>query len=205
MRNIQKLVNESPVKLIRSDSANKEKILQKPIKMIQSNKIFKKKTHHIDLVSIRENLKLTDSDNVIQNFSQLVKQIIATSNKNILNGDVNLIEYVISKYTDTPVSEICNFESISLKIAYENGLLNQFGFYLPKLKVLKLNYSCITTFSDVGSSFGGLKQLSITNTGLKDLNGNINLNLLIYILLIYFIYNYRYNMSAKFRSFRCFR
>lgn len=164
MKNLQnisssKIKNESPVKL-RSNSSSKN--------LTNDQKI---KAPHIDLFNIRE-LKINDSSNVMKNFSQMIKQIIDTKNSKFLDGDINLIEYILSKYTNIPIEKIPDIERISLKVSFEYGLLNQFGQYLPKLKELKLNYSTIPSITDVGSTFDNLKELYITNTGLKDLNGN---------------------------------
>jgi len=146
-----------------------------------------KNVHHIDLFEIREiktNAKTNDPEDVMKSFSQMLKQIIETKNSKFLDGDINLIEFILSKYTNMQKEDIKNFESISLKLSYEYGLLNQFGMYLPMLKVLQLNKSIIPSIADIGSSFYNLKELYIVGTGLKDLNGNIRIfNYLRYCLL----------------------
>ncbi len=161
MKNLQNLSeskgkNESAIKL-RSNSST----YSKPLKI---------KTPHIDLFNIRE-LKIADQENVMKNFSQMAKQIIDTKNANFLNGDINLIEYILSKYTTIPLENVREIERLSLKVNFEYALLNQFGQYLPKIKELKLNNSIIPSFSDIGSSFTNLKELYISSVGLKDLNG----------------------------------
>jgi len=152
--------------------------------------INKVKTPHIDLFNIRELKSTNDSENLLKNFSQMMKQIIESKNTHFLNGNINLIEYILSKYTNIPNEKIGDIERISLIINFEQNLLNQFGQYLPKLKELILNYSIIPSFADVGSSFSNLKEIYITNTGLKDLNGILKNNT-------------RNNMLSKLRSVRC--
>jgi len=179
MKNLQNISSsrpkaaESPMRIIRSSSSSRVGLNP----MSKSLAIEKKeKTPHIDLFNIRE-LKLNEPENVMKNFGQMMKQIIDTKNSNFLDGNINLIEYILSKYTTIPLDRIGDIERLSLKITFEYGLLNQFGQYLPNLKELILNYSVIPSFSDVGSTFTNLKELYITDTGLKDINGNYNYNI----------------------------
>ena len=162
---------DSPIKLKRSSSKN-NKLIELNTNTSKPYNLKIKKTHHIDLINIRDQRnQINESENIITNFKQIVKQIIDTSNTNFLDGNINLIEYILSKFTNTPLDQVTNFESISLKINYECGLLNQFGIHLPKLKILRLNNSVIPSISDIGSTFVGVTELYISNTGLKDLNG----------------------------------
>lgn len=127
-------------------------------------------TPHIDIFEIRE-VKKTEPNQLNKNFTYLMKQIIETNNENFLNGDINVIEYMIGKYTGLEIEEVRNLEKFSIKINSDFGLLNQFGQYLPKLKELKLNYSTIPSITDIGTTFSKLKILHINNCGLKDLSG----------------------------------
>ena len=101
-----------------------------------------------------------------------MKQIVDSNNENFLNGDINIIEYIISKHTGIPLDEIKSLEKLSLKINKDFDILNQFGQYLPNLIELRLNYSGINSIEDIGSSFKNLKMLQITNCNMKELTGN---------------------------------
>src|SRR5690349_14220582 len=92
-------------------------------------------TPHIDILAIRE-MKKSEPDNIIKNFSSFMKQIIDTNNENFLTGEINMIEYMISKYTNIDISEVKTLEKLSIKINSDFGLLNQFGQYMPNLKEL---------------------------------------------------------------------
>lgn len=134
-------------------------------------KNFRPETPHIDLLAIR-NIRKNEPEQIIKNFSSLVKQIIDTENEKFLNGEINLIEYIISKYTNVNISNLNDLEKLSLKINAEFGLLNQFGQKLPNLKELRLNGSNITSISSIGSEFKNLRILQINNCNIKDLSGN---------------------------------
>jgi hypothetical protein len=129
-------------------------------------------TPHLDVVEIRE-FRNFDSTMMIKNFSAFMKQIIDNNNENFLNGDINVIEYIISKYTDIPINEIKNIEKFSMKIQTDLALLNIFADYLPKLKELKLNESKVPCISDLGSNFSNLITLHVNYCQLKDLSGTI--------------------------------
>ena len=129
-------------------------------------------TPHLDMIEIRE-LKKIDSSQLTKNFSILMKQIVDYGNENFLNGDLNLIEYIISKYANVDTKDLLTIEKFSIKIISDFGLLNIFGGYLPNLNELKLNDSTIPSISDIGSNFINLKILHVNNCNLKDLSGNI--------------------------------
>ena len=93
----------------------------------------------------------SQSDALFKNFSNFMRQIVDSDNGKFLNGDINVIDYVLAKY----------------------GLLNQFGQRLTNLKFLKLNDSFIQSIEDLGSNFKNLKILQINNCKLKDLSGII--------------------------------
>ena len=123
----------------------------------------------IDIIQIRNNGDITNSQ--IKNFSSFFKQIIDNKNKNFIEGDINMIDYIISKYTNTNIKEIHNLRKINLKLLSEYGLLNQFGERLPLLSELKLTGSNIPFISDLGSSFKNLVVLNMDNCNLSDLSG----------------------------------
>jgi hypothetical protein len=132
--------------------------------------IRRPQTPHLDMMEIRE-LKKIDSSQITKNFSLLMKQIVDYGNENFLNGDINLVEYIISKYAGIEIEELTNIEKFSIKIISDFGLLNIFGGYIPNLKELKLNDSTIPSISDIGSNFLNLRILHVNNCGLKDLQG----------------------------------
>ena len=131
-------------------------------------------TPHIDLIN-SNSINIRDikrNDNQIKSVSVFMKQIVDSNNENFLNGDINIIEYIISKHTGIPLDEIKSLEKLSLKINKDFDILNQFGQYLPNLIELRLNYSGINSIEDIGSSFKNLKMLQITNCNMKELTGN---------------------------------
>jgi hypothetical protein len=134
-------------------------------------------TPHIDLLEIRE-IKQVDSNQLTKNFQNLMKQIVETNNENFLRGDVNVIEYILSKYTNMSIEEVKKLEKLSMKVNAETGLLNQFGQYLPNLKELKLNFCNIPSINDIGSSFEKLIVLNVSDCNLKDLSGKYYLLIL---------------------------
>lgn len=130
-------------------------------------------TPHIDLnlsnsINVRE---LKRNDNTTKSFSSFMKQIVDSNNENFLTGEVNIIEYLISKNTGIPLEEVKSLEKLSLKINKEFDLLNQFGQYLPNLVELRLNHSGISSIEDIGSSFKNLKILQVSNCNIKELSG----------------------------------
>lgn len=131
-------------------------------------------TPHIDLLAIR-NIKKNEPDQIIKNFSSFVKQIIDSENEKFLNGEINLIEYIISKYTNVNIGNLNELEKLSIKINAEFGLLNQFGQKLPNLKELRLNGSNIISISSIGTEFRNLKILQVNNCNIKDLSGKIEI------------------------------
>jgi hypothetical protein len=130
-------------------------------------------TPHIDLnnsnsINVRD---LKKNDNSLRSFSTFMKQIVDSNNENFLTGEVNIIEFLISKNTGIPIEEVKALEKLSLKINKEFDLLNQFGQYLPNLIELRLNHSGINSIEDIGSSFKNLKILQVTNCNLTELSG----------------------------------
>jgi hypothetical protein len=104
-------------------------------------------------------------------FSNIIKQIIDHNNDKFLNGETNVIEYIISKHTNVDINEIRNIENFTLKVISDYGILNMIGECLPNLKELNLGGSIISSISDIGSKFANLKILHVNNCGLNDLDG----------------------------------
>ena len=147
------------------------------IKKIHTNNDVKTKkirpeTPSIDVVAIR-NMGENSGNNILKNFSVLFKQIVLNENKNFLEGDVNMIEYLISKHSKININNVCKLIKLNLKINSEFNLLNQFGERLPILKELKLTNSVIPSIEDLGSNFKNLVVLIMDNCYLKDLSGII--------------------------------
>ena len=102
-----------------------------------------------------------------------MRQIVDNENDKFLNGDINVIDYVLAKYLKLNITEIQNLRKLNIKINGSYGLLNQFGQRLVNLKFLKLNDSFIQSIDDLGSNFKNLKILQINNCKLKELSGII--------------------------------
>ena len=131
-------------------------------------------------VFIGENMNNNQSQNqnakndlIFRNFSNFMRQIVDNKNDKFLNGDINVIDYVLAKYLKLNISEIQNLRKLNIKINGSYGLLNQFGERLINLKFLKLNDSFIQSIDDLGSNFKNLKILQINNCKLKELSGII--------------------------------
>ena len=113
------------------------------------------------------------NDYFLKNFSNFMKQIIDNKNEIFLSGDKNLVKYILSKYLNIPENDLNSLKKLSVIITNDYGLLNQFGNFLPELKLLKLNGSNILTFNDVGTNFNKIECLQMKSCHLKDLNGII--------------------------------
>ena len=127
-------------------------------------------------VFIGDNLsRISDSKNdlIFKNFSNFMRQIVDSENDKFLNGDINVIDYVLAKYLKISITEIQNLKKLTIRINGSYGLLNQFGQRLINLQFLKLNDSFIQSIDDLGSNFKNLKILQINNCKLKDLSGII--------------------------------
>ena len=127
-------------------------------------------------VFIGDNLsRVNESKNdlIFKNFSNFMRQIVDSENDKFLNGDINVIDYVLAKYLKISITEIQNLKKLTIRINGSYGLLNQFGQRLINLKFLKLNDSFIQSIDDLGSNFKNLKILQINNCKLKDLSGII--------------------------------
>ena len=114
------------------------------------------------------------NDSVLKNFSNFMKQIIENKNESsFLSGDKNIVKYVLSKYLNIPEENLYNLKKLSIIITNDYGLLNQFGNFLPQLKLLKLNNSNILNFNDIGTNFNKIECLQMKRCHLRDLNGII--------------------------------
>ena len=126
---------------------------------------------HIDLSNQLEIKKNNKNDNNPQNkLTFMMKKIVESNNENFLNGETNIVEYIISKNTGIPIDEVKYCEKLILTIN-DVDLLSQFGLYLPNLIELKLEFSSVNSISDLGSNFNNLKILQINHSKLKDLSG----------------------------------
>ena len=67
------------------------------------------------------------SDTLFKNFSNFMRQIVDNENDKFLNGDINVIDYVLAKYLKLNITEIQNLKKLNIKINGSYGLLNQFG------------------------------------------------------------------------------
>lgn len=123
--------------------------------------------------SIQSSNTNTKNDLIFRNFSNFMRQIVDNENDKFLNGDINVIDYVLAKYLKLNITEIQNLRKLNIKINGSYGLLNQFGQRLVNLKFLKLNDSFIQSIDDLGSNFKNLKILQINNCKLKELSGII--------------------------------
>jgi hypothetical protein len=111
-------------------------------------------------------------------FNELIKEIIDTNNKTFLEGNVNIVEYLISKHLMTEGEEYDNLidiSRISLKVKENFGMLNEFGQYLPNIKELNLCGSMLGSVEEIGTSFVNLKVLNISNCSVNELNGILTL------------------------------
>ncbi len=114
------------------------------------------------------------NDSVLKNFSNFMKEIIENKNESsFLSGDKNIVKYVLSKYLNIPEENLNNLKKLSIIITNDYGLLNQFGNFLPQLKLLKLNNSNILNFNDIGTNFNNIICLQMRNCHLKNINGII--------------------------------
>ena len=126
-------------------------------------------------VIIDSNSKDENSQNdlILKNFSNFMRQIVENENDKFLNGDINLIDYVLSKYLKININDLKSLNKLSIKVSGSYGLLNQFGQRLTKLIYLKLNNSFIQNINDLGTNFNNLKILQINDCKLKELSGII--------------------------------
>ena len=115
----------------------------------------------------------TENDTILRNFSNFMRQIVENENGKFLTGDINLIDYVLSKSLKLDIPSLQNLNKLAIKINGSYGLLNQFGQRLSNLIYLKLNNSLIQGINDLGTNFKNLKIIQMNNCKLKDLGGLI--------------------------------
>ena len=115
----------------------------------------------------------TENDTILRNFSNFLRQIVENENDKFLTGDINLIDYVLSKYLKIDIPSLQNLNKLAIKINGSYGLLNQFGQRLSNLIYLKLNNSLIQGINDLGTNFKNLRVVQMNNCKLKDLGGLI--------------------------------
>ena len=115
----------------------------------------------------------SQNDTILKNFSSFMRQIVENENEKFLNGDINLIDYVLSKYLQIDIKSLKTMNKLSIKINGSYGLLNQFGQRLTNLIYLKLNNSFIPSINDLGTNFSNLKIIQMNDCKLKDLGGII--------------------------------
>jgi Leucine-rich repeat (LRR) protein len=118
------------------------------------------------------NIRDSKSDNQYSKiFSNIIKQIIDYNNEKFLNGEMNIIEYIISKHASIDINQVKNLKELNLRVISDYGLLNMIGECLPNLYELNLNNSIIPSISDIGANFNNLKILNVNNCGISDLCG----------------------------------
>ena len=115
----------------------------------------------------------SENDSILRNFSNFMRQIVENENGKFLTGDINLIDYVLSKYLKIDINDLKNLNKLSIKINGSYGLLNQFGQRLTNLIYLKLNNSFIQSINDLGTNFRNIKIIQMNDCKLKDLGGLI--------------------------------
>ena len=121
-------------------------------------------------VFIGENMNNNQSQNqnakndlIFRNFSNFMRQIVDNKNDKFLNGDINVIDYVLAKYLKLNISEIQNLRKLNIKINGSYGLLNQFGERLINLKFLNFKDGNIQCIDKILSSFKDVILLKTNN------------------------------------------
>lgn len=123
--------------------------------------------------SSKPNPSQATNDHLLKNFHSFMKKIISDENSPFLKGDKNIVRFTLSQYLNIPEDELEKLTKLSIIISNDYGLLNQFGIFLPNLKILKLNNSNILSFNDIGTNFTHVQCLQMKNCHLKDINGLI--------------------------------
>ena len=120
---------------------------------------------------------INNVDTIPQNeeFQNMVAHI-AKNKKNsdeFLKGEANIVESMIVKYGKIKIEEIKQLKKLVMQIPQNFGMLNDFGFYLPNLKILNLSKSKIKSIDEIGISFKQLEVLNVSQCELEDLSGII--------------------------------
>ena len=69
----------------------------------------------------------SQSDALFKNFSNFMRQIVDSDNGKFLNGDINVIDYVLAKYLKMNIDDLLKLQKLTIRINGSYGLLNQFG------------------------------------------------------------------------------
>ena len=115
-----------------------------------------------------------NNDTTPQNeeFQKMVADIAKNKNSNeYLKGEANIVESMIVKYGKIKIEEISNLTELVIQIPKNFGMLNDFVYYLPKLKILNLSNSRIKSIDEIGISFILLEVLNVSQCELEDLSG----------------------------------
>ena len=115
-----------------------------------------------------------NNDTTPQNeeFQKMVADIAKNKSSNeYLKGEANIVESMIVKYGKIKIEEISNLTELVIQIPKNFGMLNDFGYYLPKLKILNLSNSRIKSIDEIGISFILLEVLNVSQCELEDLSG----------------------------------
>ena len=120
---------------------------------------------------------INNVDTIPQNeeFQNMVADI-AKNKKNsdeFLKGEANIVESMIVKYGKIKIEEIKQLKKLVMQIPQNFGMLNDFGFCLPNLKILNLSKSKIKSIDEIGISFKQLEVLNVSQCELEDLSGII--------------------------------
>lgn len=174
--NCKEIMNNLNSSILKSENniSNTNEVINLESKLTSSsndNNIEKirPETPSIDVIAIRNSGE--SYSGIIRNFSNFFKQIVSNENKNFLEGEINMIDYIISKYSNISINNISGLVKLHLKVNSEYNLLNQFGEKLPNLKELKLTNSNIPSICDLGTNFKNLQVLIMDNCNLSDLSG----------------------------------
>ena len=115
-----------------------------------------------------------NNDTTPQNeeFQKMVADTAKNKSSNeYLKGEANIVESMIVKYGKIKIEEISNLTELVIQIPKNFGMLNDFGYYLPKLKILNLSNSRIKSIDEIGISFILLEVLNVSQCELEDLSG----------------------------------
>ena len=136
----------------------------------------KEEENEIKNYSISEYNKIVNSINNNFNSKEINKK--NKHDKEILEGNINIIDKIIQKYipvsNDNKIIKIHpGLTHLSLKIDKNFNMLNDIGYRLPNLLELNLSNSDLESIMDIGTTFKKLEKLNVSNCGLSDLNGII--------------------------------
>ena len=136
----------------------------------------KEEENEIKNYSISEYNKIVNSINNNFNSKEINKK--NKHDKEILEGNINIIDKIIQKYipvsNDNKIIKIHpGLTHLSLTIDKNFNMLNDIGYRLPNLLELNLSNSDLESIMDIGTTFKKLEKLNVSNCGLSDLNGII--------------------------------